>query len=69
MAKSVLLQLRNAVKKDGRPQRQIAKAAGISPSALSRFVRGSRGLLMPAIDRLSLCLGLELLAKDEPHGR
>ena len=69
MAKSVISQLRNVLKKDGRPQRQIAMAAGISPSAMNRFIHGSRGLLTPSIDRLCLCLGLELVAKGERNGR
>ncbi|NQU21052.1 MAG: helix-turn-helix transcriptional regulator [Candidatus Nealsonbacteria bacterium] len=54
-------QLRQIVVKCGKSRYQIGKETGIDESALSRFVHGERGLSMAAMDRLGMCLGLQIV--------
>ncbi len=39
---------------------QIGRATGVSHAALSRFLRGKRGLSTKSVDRLCKYLGVEL---------
>jgi hypothetical protein len=59
----IIKELQDAILNDGRSQYALAKAAGLSPIQLGRFVRGERGLTTPAVDALCEVLGLELRAK------
>lgn len=52
--------LRAAIVTDGRPQRQIAKAALVSPSAISRFVNRRRSLPLDSFDRVASVVGWEM---------
>jgi len=52
--------LRKAIAKDGRPIRQIAKAAGLQASVISRFLNRERDLTGRSLDRVAGELGLEL---------
>ena len=58
-------QLRRAILDDGRPQRQIALAAGVDRCYLNRFLRRGGRLSSEAIDRLCEALRLELVKQDE----
>lgn len=40
---------------------RIAQETGVTQAALSRFVRGERGLDLSSVDKLAAFLGLELL--------
>jgi len=53
-------QLRQAARQDGRGVRQLARAAGMHPGNLSRFLNGRVGLQMAALDRLADVLGVSL---------
>jgi plasmid maintenance system antidote protein VapI len=57
-------QLVNAIEKDGRTIYAIAKAAGISPIVVHRFVNGERDIRMQTAARLAETLHLELRAKQ-----
>ena len=48
------------VRKSGLSHREIGRRSGVSHVAISHFVRGTRGLSMPAIDALAEVLGLQL---------
>ena len=54
-------QLRQAVKASGLSQRKLAKAVGLCPTALSRFVNNERGLRLDVVDVLVDRLGLRLV--------
>jgi transcriptional regulator with XRE-family HTH domain len=58
-------QLRRHVADCGKTLGQIARDTGIDTSALSRFVRGERGLSMESLDQLGEYLGLRIEA-DKP---
>lgn len=67
---SVSETLRRAVRQSGETRYAIAKATGINPSVLSRFVVSGHGLRSHNIDRLADYLGLRLVpAKGKRRGR
>jgi transcriptional regulator with XRE-family HTH domain len=55
-------QLREAIESAGMTRYALAKATGVSESQLSRFVNGTSGLGVEAIDKLCAYLGLHLAA-------
>jgi transcriptional regulator with XRE-family HTH domain len=57
--------LQASILKDGRSQYALAKAAGLSPIQLGRFLRGERGLTTPTVDALCEVLGLTLTPKPK----
>jgi DNA-binding phage protein len=65
---TVLGQLRQAVEADGRTQYAIAKAAGIKPELLYRFMSRDRDLRGATIAKLCLALGLHLAPITEANG-
>ncbi|MCH8854108.1 MAG: helix-turn-helix transcriptional regulator [Planctomycetes bacterium] len=58
-------QLREIVRKCGRTQYRIAKETSIDESALSKFMRGERGLSMSAINALVAYLNLVVKQKEK----
>ena len=58
-------ELQDAILNEGRSQYALAKAAGLSPIQLGRFIRGERGLTTPAVDALCEVLGLTLAPKRQ----
>src|SRR5690606_39106554 len=56
--------LRSAVRSSGQSLHALARATGIDPSCLSRFVRNERTITLPLADRLASVLGLELRRAD-----
>lgn len=56
--------LRLCVRHDGRPLAVIARAAGLSPSDLSRFMRGEQGMHLDSADRIAAVLGFRWTPRD-----
>ena len=54
-------QLRDAILAAPVSRYRIAKETGVTEAALSRFVRGERGLDLSSADKLAAYLGLELV--------
>lgn len=52
-------ELRRIIRSRGTPY-ALSKAAAVSPSILTRFVNGERGLTTDTLDRVADALGLEL---------
>jgi transcriptional regulator with XRE-family HTH domain len=57
----MVLQLREAIRSDGRTLVELAEASGVDPSRLSRFVRGERDLYFEAANRLCNVLGIRFV--------
>ena len=55
-------ELRRAVHASSLSLIELAKKAGIPPLALDEFLTGERTLRSDVLDRLTACLGLELIA-------
>ena len=53
--------LREAIEHAGQSRNEIARATGVSASAISRFVEGGRALRTPNVDALCAYLGLTLV--------
>lgn len=54
-------QLRGIVRDCGKTLGELARETGVDKSALSRFLRGERGLSMEGLDKVGACLGLAIL--------
>lgn len=54
-------QLRDAIQESHRSDHDLAVAAKIAPSIVSRFMRGERGLTLDSLDALCEVLGLRLV--------
>ena len=52
--------LREAIRRSGKPVYQIAKAANVSQIVVSRFLSGERDIRMETADRLAEVLDLKL---------
>jgi transcriptional regulator with XRE-family HTH domain len=61
--------LRRFIVERGESLAQIGRATGISHAALSRFLRGERGLSTKTLDRLCLYLAVELRPTKKPGAR
>jgi transcriptional regulator with XRE-family HTH domain len=59
--------LRKAILEGTRSQSDLARALGIYPSVLSRFLSGERDLRLGVVDALARELGLELKARKAPR--
>lgn len=53
-------QIREAIRRSGKTQKDIAALAGISKGQLSLFMRGRRSILLLTAEKLCEVLGLEL---------
>jgi hypothetical protein len=62
-------QIRVAIDAAGVTRYRISKDTGISESMLSRFMGGSRGLSMEALDTLGEYLDLEVVRRKTRKGR
>jgi hypothetical protein len=58
--------LRRAIKRCGKSRYRIAQDTGVSAPVLCHFMKGRRGMLLPAIDKLYAYLGLRLVTEGEP---
>jgi transcriptional regulator with XRE-family HTH domain len=67
MADQFAEQLRTVVQEAlwnrGIEQAELASGAGMSPAAISRFLRGERFLSPEAIDKVLMVLGLEIVIR------
>ena len=61
-------QLREIILSRG-PGHAIARAAGVDPGIVSRFLRHERGLTLETLDRLAESLGLRLVEIPRAAGR
>ncbi len=61
-------QLRRAVEVTGRTQYAVAKAAGLKPETLYRFMRRQRDITGETFSKLCLALGLELAPAGKGKG-
>ncbi len=57
---SLTNQLRRFLVESGRSLGEVSRATGLDTSALSRFVRGERGVSMQGLDALGDYLGLRV---------
>jgi transcriptional regulator with XRE-family HTH domain len=65
----IMDRIRKALERDERPQRTIAKAAGIHHVNLSQFKAGQRSLPLDTLCTLAGVLGLEITVQDRPKRR
>jgi transcriptional regulator with XRE-family HTH domain len=56
-------QVRDAVRRSGFTAQEIADAARVHKSAMSRFLSGKRGLSIEGLDRIGKVLGLSIARK------
>jgi len=62
-------QFRQLIRNSGMSNYEIAKQAGIEQSALSRFMRGERGLTTATLDKLGELFDLEIVCRQSPKSR
>ena len=58
--RSIVDQLRRAIKRSGETQYALSMATGVDQSVLSRFLKGERTIRLETAARLCKHLGLEL---------
>lgn len=58
--KTLMDEVRQAIEESGMSCYAICKGAGIEESAMSRFMRGQRGLTLRTLDRLAAFLDLHV---------
>ena len=63
---SLAEELQRAIAESGISLNQIGKASGVSQAQLSRFMRGTRTLTLPAADRLCGFFNLRLTRVPRP---
>lgn len=63
----IMKAVREALSKDARSQREIAKAAGIHHVNLSQFKAGTRDLPLDTLCKLARVVGLEITVKPSRH--
>ena len=66
---SLTNQLRRFLAESGRSLGEVSRATGLDTSALSRFVRGERGVSMQGLDALGDYLGLHLVKSRKKKKR
>ena len=60
MAKSIVDQLRRAIRASGQTEYAIAKGSGVSQSIVNRFVSGERGISLETAAKIAAYLKLNL---------
>ena len=60
MAKSIVDQLRRALRNSGQTEYAIAKGSGVSQSIVNRFVSGERGISLETAAKIAAYLKLNL---------
>ena len=61
--KSISEQLREAIGKSDMSPYELAEAANVNRSVLSRFINGHRSITLETLDRLAEVLALKLTAR------
>jgi len=59
-------QIRAAINSSGKTRYQIWQETGIDQGQLSKFMSGTRGLSIDALDRLAECIGMAVVI-DKPR--
>jgi hypothetical protein len=67
MPPSLSEQVRRALRDSGRPDVEVATAAGIHPVTLSRFKTGNFSMSAENTERLAAALGLEIHVRKSPQ--
>ena len=62
--KTIVDQLREAIRKSGLTHYAIGKRAGINPNMLDRFVSGERDLRFATVAKIATVLALELTKRN-----
>jgi transcriptional regulator with XRE-family HTH domain len=62
-------QLRAAIKASGLTPYAVAASAGVTPSIVTRFLNGERGLSLESLDAIGVALGLHLAPVPPPTPR
>lgn len=57
-------QLRRAIESSGKTRYRIWQESGVAQETLSRFMSGKGGLSVDAIDKVTECLGLDLVIRN-----
>lgn len=60
LSKTFCDQIRDAINNSGKTRYKIWQETGISQTTLSRFMSGERGLTAPVLDKLAVCIGIEV---------
>ncbi len=69
MSETVSTQLRKAIANSKQSHNAIAGSTGVNQAAISRFVKGERGLNSDSIDKLAAHFGLALKPVRATHGK
>ena len=62
---ATLDQIRKAIEYSSKSRYRIWKETGITQGQLSRLMKGERGLSLDALERLTDCLGLEVVIRPK----
>jgi len=62
-------ELRQAIEMGPKSRYRLSQETGIEQSQLSRFIAGTRGLSVEAIEKLAPALGFELVLKKKSKKR
>jgi hypothetical protein len=58
--------LRKAIAESGRSLNQLSQTSGVDSGTLSRFMRGTRTITLPAVERILTALKKQLVIEDRP---
>lgn len=58
--------LREAIRNSSLSVYRLAKASGVSPAVITRFLKGQRDLRLSTVEKLAEVLGLELVQTHPP---
>lgn len=61
--------MREAIAASDKSRYRIAKETGIGEPQLCRFVAGTKGLSVEALEKLADCLGLEIVTRQKNTNR
>ena len=61
--------LRRAIVGSGLALNELARRTGISSAALSRFMRGERGISLTTFEVLAVELGLSVVSRERKKGK
>ena len=61
--------MRAAIEASNKTRYRISQETGIDQSHLSRFMTGEKGLSLDAMERLTDCLGLEIVIRPKRRRR
>lgn len=65
---NIIDQIRQAARDSGISQNGLARATGMNPAAVNRFINGERGLSMEGLAALASVLRLRVVVDDDTAG-